>query len=152
MSEPAVPAVPAVISLVTLGVADLDRATAFYQALGWKLSSSSVPGDVSFFRTAGPILALWPHHLLAADSGREVGRLPDGYRGTALAINVADEAAVDAVLAAAERAGGTILKPAQKAEWGGYTGYFADTEGHAVEVAHNPGWPLGPDGLPILPD
>jgi uncharacterized protein len=144
--------VPAVISLVTLGVADLSRATAFYQALGWQLSSSSVPDEVSFFRTAGPILALYPHHLLAADSRQSPTAPPPGYRGSTLAINVGSPAAVDDVFATAEQAGATVLKKAEATEWGGYSGYFADPDGHAIEVAHNPGWPIGPDGLPVLPE
>jgi catechol 2,3-dioxygenase-like lactoylglutathione lyase family enzyme len=144
--------VPAVISLLTLGVSDLARATAFYQALGWQLSSASVPDNVSFFRTAGPILALYPHHLLAADSRQSPATPPAGYRGSSLAINVGSPEAVDAVFAEAEKAGATILKPAERAEWGGYSGYFADPDGHAIEVAHNPGWPLDADGLPVLPE
>lgn len=142
--------VPAVVSLVTLGVADLARATAFYQALGWPLSAGSVPGEVSFFRTAGPILSLYPHELLAADSRQQVVPMVAGYRGMSLAINVGSDAAVDDVLVQAERAGATILKPAHAADWGGYSGYFADLDGHAFEVAHNPHWPIGDDGLPVL--
>lgn len=142
--------VPAVVSLVTLGVTDLARSTAFYQALGWPLSSSSVAGEVSFFRTAGPILSLYPHNLLAADSNQSPVPIGAGYHGYALAINVASEAEVDAVLAAAGKAGATILKAAQATDWGGYSGYFADPDGHAFEVAHNPYWPIGADGLPSL--
>jgi catechol 2,3-dioxygenase-like lactoylglutathione lyase family enzyme len=142
--------VPAVVSLVTLGVSDLARATAFYQALGWPLSSSSVPGEVSFFRTAGPIVALYPHDLLAADSHQTPVPIGPGYRGTSFAINVGSDADVDAVLAEAEEAGATILKPAHATDWGGYSGYFADLDGHAFEVAHNPYWPIGADGLPVL--
>lgn len=143
--------VPARVSLVTLGVVDVDRSTAFYQALGWPLSSSSVPGEVSFFRTAGGLLALFSAEELARDAN-----LPDappvaGFRGVALAINLESPAEVDAAIAAAAAAGGTVLKPAVEVSWGGYSGYFADPDGHAWEVAHNPGWPIGADGRPTLP-
>ena len=144
--------VPAVVSLVTLGVTDLVRSTAFYEALGWKLSSSSVPGEVSFFRTAGPIVSLYPHELLAADMRRTLVPMGAGYRGISLAINVSSEAEVDAVLVQAEQAGAAILVPAHATDWGGYSGYFADLDGHAFEVAHNPYWPIGADGLPALPE
>jgi uncharacterized protein len=142
--------IPPKISLVTLGVRDVEAATAFYEQLGWRLSSASVPGDVSFFHTAGGILALWGHDELAADAEVEAEPAPR-FRGVALAINVASSDEVDAALAAAAAAGGTVVKPARLVEWGGYSGYFADPEGHLWEVAHNPGWPLGDDGLPILP-
>jgi predicted lactoylglutathione lyase len=143
-------AVPARLSLVTLGVTDLTRSTEFYQALGWPLSTSSVPGQVSFFRTAGGLLALYGVDDLAADA-----RMPAGptnqFRGVALAINLDGPDDVDAALSAAVAAGGTLLAPAHKADRGGYSGYFADPDGHAWEVAHNPFWPIGPDGRPTLP-
>jgi len=143
--------VPARISLVTLGVADVARATAFYQALGWPLSPSSAEGEVSFFRTAGGLLGLFGAADLAADASAQAPPAT-GFRGVTLAINVADPQEVDAALAAAVAAGGTLQQPARTTEWGGYSGYFADPDGHAWEVAHNPFWPLGPDGLPILPE
>jgi predicted lactoylglutathione lyase len=143
-------AVPARVSLVTLGVADVTRSTAFYQALGFEPSPASVAGDVTFFRTAGAILALWGAGDLAADSLAD-GVPGPGFRGVALAINLGSEAEVDAAFATAEAAGAVIVKPPVRTEWGGYSGYFADPDGHAWEVAHNPGWPLGPDGLPRLP-
>lgn len=141
-------AVPAAVSLVTLGVDDVTRATAFYETLGWERSTASTD-EVSFFRTAGAILALWRRSDLAEDanvaaSGGDAGSV-------SLAINVGGDALVDEALATAERAGATILKPAQPTSWGGYQGYFRDLDGHVWEVAHNPGWPLGPDGLPRLP-
>jgi predicted lactoylglutathione lyase len=143
-------AVPARISLVTLGVADVARSTAFYRALGWEQSPASVEGEVTFFRSAGAILAVWGERDLAADAGAAERRAPD-FRGVACAVNVGSEAEVDQSLATAVSAGGTVVKPAERAEWGGYSGYFADLDGHLWEVAHNPGWPLGPDGLPRLP-
>ncbi|HEU4421543.1 MAG TPA: VOC family protein [Pilimelia sp.] len=142
--------VPARISLVTLGVADLARATAFYQALGWPLASSSVSGEVSFFRTAGGLLALFGADALAADATVDPAPSP-GFRGVALAINVESDAAVDAAMAAAKAAGGGVVKSARKTDWGGYHGYFADLDGHLWEVAHNPFWPIGPDERPVLP-
>jgi uncharacterized protein len=145
--------VPARVSLVTLAVADVARSTAFYEALGWRASPASVPGDVTFLRTAGAILALWGAADLAADTGVDAaeGMPGAGFRGVALAINVASEAEVDAAFAAAAAAGAVIVKPPVRTDWGGYSGYFADPDGHTWEVAHNPGWPLGPDQLPRLP-
>jgi catechol 2,3-dioxygenase-like lactoylglutathione lyase family enzyme len=142
--------IPARISLVTLGVADVERSTAFYVRLGWPLSSSSVPGDVSFFRTAGGALALYGAADLAADAKQRDVAGP-GFRGMSLAINCANTDEVDAALDTAREAGATIVKPAEIAEWGGYSGYFEDPDGHAWEVAHNPYWPLDDTGLPTLP-
>jgi uncharacterized protein len=142
--------VPPRISLVTLGVADVEQATAFYQALGWTMSSSSVPGEVSFFGLGGAALALFGHADLAADALLPPSTAPD-FRGVTVAINVASADEVDGALTAAAAAGGTIAKPGQRAEWGGYSGYFADPDGHLWEVAHNPYWPLDERGLPVLP-
>ncbi|WP_144118862.1 VOC family protein [Catellatospora sichuanensis] len=137
------------ISMVTLGVTDLARSTAFYQALGWPLSARSQDG-ISFFRTAGALLALFPSAELAADA-LQPAHEPAGFRNVTCAVNLATEAAVDEALATAVAAGATLLKPAQKVEWGGYSGYFADPDGHAWEVAYNPFWPLNDAGLPELP-
>lgn len=141
---------PARVSLVTLGVSDVALSTEFYERLGWSLSSASVPGQVSFFRTAGGILALYGAADLAADIGSANSTLP-GFRGLALAINCDNREQVDETLRTAENAGATVLKPARVAEWGGYSGYFADPDGHVWEVAHNPAWPIGEDGRPMLP-
>src|SRR6478672_2175270 len=139
-----------VLSLVTLGVRDLAASTRFYAALGFPLSSASVPGEVSFFRTAGGLLGLYGADDLADDA-----QLPRaaaaGFRGVSLAINLADRDAVDEAITTAEAAGAQVLKPAQATEWGGYHAYFADPDGHAWEVAHNPFWPLDERGLPVLP-
>jgi predicted lactoylglutathione lyase len=142
--------VPAVISLVTLGVRDVAASTRFYQALGFELSPGSVDGEVSFFRTSGARLGLFGHDDLVADAHVEA-LSADGFRGVSLAINVESPDAVDAALSVAAVAGATIPKPAEATEWGGYSGYFADLDAHLWEVAHNPFWPLGPDGLPQLP-
>jgi uncharacterized protein len=142
--------IPARVSLVTLGVSDLDRATAFYERLGWTRSSASVAGEVSFFRMSGALLAVWGLDQLAADAHRADIAAP-GFRGVSLSINCASRDEVDDALRTAEAAGAVIIRPAEAAEWGGYSAYFADPDGHAWEVAHNPGWPLGDDGLPQLP-
>jgi predicted lactoylglutathione lyase len=144
-------AVPAVLSLVTLGVQDVPAATRFYEQLGFPKSSASVEGEVSFFRTAGGLLAVWRAAALQQDAAAPNIAAPGTFRGVALAVNVASEQAVDEALATAVTAGGRIVRPAQRAEWGGYQGYFADLDDHYWEVAHNPFWPLGPDGLPQLP-
>jgi uncharacterized protein len=143
-------AIPSRVSFVTLGVADLTRATRFYQAMGFPLSSGSVAGDVSFFKTAGGLLALWGAKDLAADLG-----LPDatsgGFRATAVAMNLDSPEQVDEALSLATAAGGKIVKQGHPTEWGGYQAYFADPDGHIWEVVHNPGFPIGPDGRPTLP-
>jgi predicted lactoylglutathione lyase len=143
--------VPPRSSLVTLGVQDVERSTAFYLALGWELSSSSVPGDVSFFRLGGAALAVWGRRDLAADVGAGAAEKAPAFREVTVAINVADDGEVDAAPASAAAAGGTILVPAHRADWGGFTGYFGDPDGHVWEVAHNPYWPLDDAGLPVLP-
>lgn len=131
------------LSLVTLGVADLDRSASFYRALGWEPHPSSVPGEVLFYQAAGIVVGLWSRAALAADSGvMDSG----GWGGITLAHNVASLADVDDILAAAQAAGATIGKPAASADWGGYSGVFIDPDGHAWEVAVNPGWTLGADG------
>lgn len=136
------------ISLVTVGVRDLARARAFYEGgLGW--TPAEAPEGVVFYQLPGMAFALWGRDDLADDARTPV----DGsFSGIALATNQRDEAAVDRVLAEAEAAGGRILKPAERVFWGGYSGYFADPDGHVWEVAYNPGWTLADDGtLTIQP-
>jgi predicted lactoylglutathione lyase len=129
------------ISLITLGVADLRRAMDFYSRLGWE--GSSPDGEVAFYQAGGMILGLWDRALLAADSGIvDAG----GHGGMTLAHNVRSPAEVDAVLAEAVAAGGAVLREAGATEWGGYTGVFADPDGHPWEVAHNPHWRIADDG------
>ena len=140
------------LSLATLGVRDVARSTEFYKALGFPLSEASVPGDVSFFKTDGGVLAIWGYEDLAKDAGVSTQPGGDaGYRGTALAMNLNSRDEVDAFLAVAVAAGAQVTRPAQATDWGGYNGYFADPDGHRWEVAHNPHWPIGKDGRPILP-
>lgn len=111
-----------------------------------------MPGEVSFFRTAGAALALYGNDALADDAARAQTPLAPGYRGFSIAINLGSPGAVDAAFADVVAAGGTVLKAPVKAFWGGYSGYFADLDGHAWEVAHNPGWPLDERGLPVIPE
>ena len=141
--------VPARTSVVTLGVADVERAATFYERLGWTRSPASVPGVVAFFGTNGAIVALWGAAELAADAGYPPGD-PPAFRGVALALNVESEAEVDRVLEAVVATGGALRRPGARADWGGYNGYFADPDGHLWEVAFNPGWPLE-NGVPRLP-
>ena len=141
--------IPARLSLITLGVADVARATEFYRALGWEPSSASVPGEVTFFATQGGLLGLWGRAELAADSG--VAAASAGAGAISLAVNVESREAVDDALARAVEAGGRISRGATATDWGGYNGYFLDPDGHIWEVAHNPFWPIGPDGRPELP-
>jgi predicted lactoylglutathione lyase len=138
--------VPARITLVTLGVADVARSRTFYRSLGWETAIDM--DDLAVFRTAGSFLALYPIADLSRDIGDDTPT--DAPRRSALAINVASAEEVDAAIAEALAAGGALLAAPAPAEWGGYTGYFADPDGHAWEVAHNPGWPLGDDGLPRI--
>src|SRR3954451_2301794 len=138
--------VPPRVNLVTLGVSDLDRSTRFYEALGWRLSGSSVAGEVSFFDLSNCVLALWGHAALAEDAHVSASD-PPSFRGVATAINVGSEAEVDAVIGAAVDAGGSLAKRAVRTDWGGYSGYFADPEGHLWEVAHNPYWPIDDKGM-----
>jgi uncharacterized protein len=143
-------AVPPRLSLVTLGVADVATARAFYEALGWRPSSASVE-EAAFFPLAGCVLALHPRPMLAADAG-----LGDGdsgrFGGITLAMNLDSEADVDAAVAAMAAAGGTVLVQPSPTEWGGYHGYVADPDGHPWEVIHNPGFPLDEAGRIVLPD
>ena len=129
------------MSLVTLGVSDVERARAFYEALGW--SGESPDGEVVFFQVVGMILALWGRDKLADDSVVTDG---GGWGGVTLAYNVRSPAEVDRVLAEAEAAGATIGRPGATTFWGGYSGVFFDLDGHPWEVAHNPGWPIAADG------
>lgn len=134
------------VSIVTLGVDDLDRSTAFYEALGWRGQEVE---ETVFFQTGGSAVVLWSREKLAADSGVEVG---SGWGGIAIAHNVRSRDEVDEVVAAAETAGATITRPAGETFYGGYAACFADPDGHVWEVAHNPGFTLTDDGELVLPD
>jgi len=135
------------VSLVTLGVSDLARARAFYEALGWR--TRAAPGDdVVFFQTGGMVLALWSRTELAADSGVEDA---GGWGGVTLAHNVRSPEEVDRVIAEAEAAGARVPRHGAPTFWGGYSGVFVDPDGHPWEVAWNPRWTLGEDGGVTLP-
>ena len=131
------------LSVVTLGVADLERSRRFYEeGLGWRRGNDHA--EVVFVQAGGAVLALHPRHLLAEDA--RVANGGQGFDGITLAYNTRTREEVDAVLAEAAAAGATILKPARDTSWGGYAGYFADPDGHAWEVAWNPDWAIEADG------
>ena len=136
------------VTLITLGVSDLARSKAFYEALGWRGQEVE---ETVFFQAGGLGLVLWGRDKLAADCGLEAGKA-DGFGGIVLAHNVRSDAEVDELLAAVERAGGTVTKPAAVNEIGFYSSAFIDPDGHAWEVAHNPGFPLAEDGSVTIPD
>lgn len=133
----------AYISLVTLGVQDVPRATSFYEALGWRRSTYSVDGVVSFLSGGTVVLALYGAQALTKDAGVAAR--------ASYAMNTHTAEEVDEKMRAAEAAGAAVTAPATRAEWGGYVGYFTDADGHLWEVAYNPDFPLGDDGLVYLP-
>ena len=126
------------LSFVTLGVTDLDRATRFYGEV-LRFPAIPTPPGIAFFELGRTWLGLYPREELAADAGVAAGA--PGFGGFTLAHNVRSEAAVDAVLAEVAERGGQILRPARRADWGGYSGYFADPDGVLWEVAWNPHFP-----------
>lgn len=136
------------VSLITLGVADVDRARTFYERLGWQGQTLQ---ETVFFQAGGLALVLWGRRDLAHDAGLEDAR-GSGFGDTALAHNVRSPAEVDDALRLAEEAGATITRRPQQTSYGGYAGYFADPDGHLWEVAHNPGFPLHEDGSITVPD
>jgi len=137
------------LSLITLGVADVARAQAFYEALGWKMDGgvNNESDHVAFFQAGGMIVALWGRDKLAADSGVEDG---GGWGGVTLAYNVRSPEEVDAVIEEARAAGARIARDGAATFWGGYSGVFVDPDGHPWEVAHNPHWTVHDDGRTTL--
>jgi predicted lactoylglutathione lyase len=133
------------VSLITLGVDDIARAKAFYEALGW---SGQEVQETVFFQTGAMAVVLWGRDKLAADSGVGV----DALRATAVAQNVRSREEVDAIVTAAEEAGATITRIPAETFYGGYAGCFTDPDGHVWEIAHNPGFTLHDDGSLELPD
>jgi catechol 2,3-dioxygenase-like lactoylglutathione lyase family enzyme len=133
------------LSLVTLGVADLDRAREFYESLGWRRGDDN--DDVVFFQTGGMIVALWDRAALADDSAVED---TGGWGGVSLALNVRSPEEVDDVLEEARAAGAVIGRAGAETFWGGYSGVFVDPDGHPWEVAHNPFWTVTEDGRTLL--
>ncbi|MEY9989920.1 putative lactoylglutathione lyase [Streptomyces sp. V4I8] len=136
------------ISLVTLGVSDVTRSRVFYEALGWRGQEVE---ETVFFQAGGLALVLWGRDKLARDCGLTDGT-GVGFGGIALAHNVRSDDEVDALLTAAERAGATVTKPAATNAIGFYSGCFVDPDGHAWEIAHNPGFTLAEDGSLTIPD
>jgi uncharacterized protein len=135
------------ISLITLGVRDLARARAFYEALGWT-AGAEVEDEVVFFQAGGMVMALWGRDKLAEDSEVEDS---GGWGGITPAHNVRSPAEVDEIVEQARAAGGTIAREPAERPWGGYTAIVIDTEGHAWEIAHNPTWTIAADGSTLLP-
>jgi catechol 2,3-dioxygenase-like lactoylglutathione lyase family enzyme len=136
------------VSLITLGVSDLERARAFYEALGWR--SRADPGaDVVFFQTGGSVLALWDRDALGADSGVEPGGA--GFGGIVLAHNVGSPEEVEEIVTQAATAGANVTRAPGETFWGGYSGVFVDPDGHPWEIAHNPRWALDGAGNVTLP-
>ncbi len=130
------------VSLVTLGVPELERARAFYEALGW--TTGAAPGDdVVFFQAGGMVVALWDRGQLAEDSGVEDG---GGWGGVTLAYNTRSPEEVDSVIDEARAAGAAIPREPAATFWGGYSGVFVDPAGHPWEVAHHPRWTIAEDG------
>ncbi len=138
---------PQRVTLITLGVEDLERSKAFYAALGW--APTRWQDDVVFYQMHGAVLGLFGRAALADDQGRPGAALGTG--AMTLAQNMATVAEVDAAYALALSAGATALKAPKEVFWGGYSGYYADPDGHVWEVAMNPFWPLNEDGSLTLP-
>jgi len=137
------------LSIITLGVTDLKRSREFYKRLGWRQSMAKSEGIV-FFQAGGMALALFPRDELAKDAN--VSAAGHGFAGMSLAYNARSQGEVDNVLGEAAAAGAKLLKPAQKAFWGGYSGYFSDPDGFLWEVAWNPFFPIAEDGSLKLPE
>jgi catechol 2,3-dioxygenase-like lactoylglutathione lyase family enzyme len=136
------------VSVITLGVTDLERSRRFYEGLGW--TTRAAPGDdVLFFQAGGMVVALWDRARLAADSGVEDS---SGWGGVTLAHNVGSPAEVDAVVDEARAAGARVVREPGETFWGGYSAAIVDPDGHPWEIAHNPHWKLEPGGAVTLPD
>jgi catechol 2,3-dioxygenase-like lactoylglutathione lyase family enzyme len=130
------------LSVVTLGVTDLARSRAFYEALGWT-TGAAPDDDVVFFQSGGMVFALWSRSQLAEDSGVAEGQ---GWGGITLAHNVRSQSEVDSAMSEAAAAGATITRRAGETFWGGYAGVFLDPDGYPWEIAHNPHWTIEEDG------
>jgi len=137
------------VSIITLGVADLERSRAFYERLGWRRAMAQSDGIV-FFQAGGMAVALYPRDALAKDAN--IASDGHGFSGVTLAYNTRARAEVDAILEAAAAAGARIVKPAEEAFWGGYSGYFSDPDGFLWEVAWNPFFAIAEDGSIRIPE
>jgi predicted lactoylglutathione lyase len=140
------------LTVITLGVRDLPASARFYEALGFARKVRATGDEVAFFQAGSSVLALYPWELLAKDAMLAVEPRPAAFRGMTVGWNCASAEEVDAAFARALAAGAKPLKPPQKTEWGGYSGYFADPDDHAWEVVHAPPFALAPDGRLLLPD
>lgn len=136
------------VSMITLGVADVQRAKTFYEHLGWQ---GQMVQETVFFQAGGLALVLWGRENLADDAGLEAAQT-GGSGGVALAHNVRSASEVDDAIRLAEEAGATVTRPPEKTFYGGYAGYFTDPDGHVWEVAHNPGFTMHEDGTITVPD
>ena len=139
---------PIRINLLTLGVTDLDRAASFYEAMGLVPSAASQAG-IRFYQAGPLVIALFGRDELAADAGLPAG--PSGFRACSLAWNHSDEAAVDDAYRRAVAAGAAEVKPPHRTDWGGYSSYVQDPDGHLWEFAHNPFFPFDDLGALRLP-
>ncbi len=137
------------VSIITLGVSDLKRSREFYERLGWQRSMAKAEGIV-FFQAGGMAVALYPRDELAKDAG--VAAAGQGFSGMALAYNTRNRSEVDSLMKEAASAGAIIVKPAQEAFWGGYSGYFSDPDGFLWEVAWNSEFAIALDGSIQIPD
>lgn len=136
------------VSMITLGVADVHRARAFYERLGWQ---GQIVQETVFFQAGGLALVLWDRQNLADDAGLDVAQ-QSGFGGVVLAHNVRSASQVDDVIRLAEEAGATVTRPPDGTFYGGYAGYFTDPDGHVWEVAFNPGFVMDEDGMILVPD
>jgi predicted lactoylglutathione lyase len=141
-----------VLSVITLGVADLRASARFYEALGFVRKVKATGDEVAFFDAGAVVLALYPWDKLADDAQLPAEPLPTAFRGSTLAWNCASRQDVDGALAHAGSVGGRVLKRAETTGWGGYSGYFADPDGHPWEVVYAPMFPMAPNGRLMLPD
>jgi catechol 2,3-dioxygenase-like lactoylglutathione lyase family enzyme len=141
---------PPNFSIVTLGVSDLQRSVRFYRDLGWEQRGNTSDG-ITWFKTSGTWVGLFGYDALAEDVGLEVPPEQPSYRGITLAINVGSEDAVDRAFAQVQEVGARIVKPATRADWGGYSGYFADPDGHLWEIAYAPGFAVDENGRIEIP-
>ena len=140
------------MTVVTLGVSDFARSVAFYEALGLTRKMRATGDAIAFFDAGNVVVSLFRWDMLAQDANIPPAPRPQGFRGITLACNCLSESEVDAMLDYAIRVGATLLKPAHKTDYGGYSGYFADPDGHPWEVVIAPGLVPAEDGRVRLPD
>jgi uncharacterized protein len=140
------------LHVVTLGVIDFARSVRFYQDLGFERRFKATGDAIAFFDAGGLVLSLFPWDMLAEDAQVAVAPRPEAFRGTTLAQMCRTDAEVDALMAKALAAGATLVKPAHNTAFGGYSGYFADPNGHVWEAVRAPGFAFADDGHVILPD